>query len=128
MFSDLIGIPFVDGKTDCWWLVREGLKRFGINVPDYNIAMEAVKQLSFDPKEVGRVIWEQRLKWKKIDKLEIPCAILMSLGCVGSLHHVALHIGNNRMLHTIRSTGSCIERLDKPQYASREKSYWKYVG
>jgi cell wall-associated NlpC family hydrolase len=128
MFRDLIGIPFVDGKTDCWWLVREGFKRFGIVVPDYNIAMEAVEKLSFDPSEVGRIIWEQRRKWKRLEEPKIPCLLLMSLGCAGALHHLALYIGKDKMLHTIRKQGSCIERLNRPLYATREKSYWEYVG
>jgi len=128
MFSDLIGIPFIYGETDCWAIVRKGFKKFGIDIPEYNLAREAVKQLAFDPSEAGRIIWEQRSKWKELEKPETPCLVFMTLGLPDTMHHLALYIGNNKILHTRKDTSSCIEKLSKPLYATREKSYWKYVG
>lgn len=131
-FEHLIGIPFIDGKSDCWWIVREGHKVFGVEIPDYNLACAAVEAVSYDPKGIGSVVSEmmqtQLVDWEELDKPKEPCVIAMSLGMPGFFHHLALYIGNGRMLHTRRETYSCIERLDHLLYAQREKVFYKYVG
>ncbi len=126
MFKDLIGIPYVE--LNCWGLVRAGFEKFGIIVPDYDIACEAVNQISCEPKETGEIIWEQRKKWQRLDSPEIPCLIAISLGYPGFFHHLGLYFEKDKMLHTTKSRNSCIERLDRPYFANRQRSFWKYVG
>lgn len=50
--NDLLGLPFADGgrgpdSYDCWGIVREVYRRYGVTLPDYPIsAMDAVKSVS----------------------------------------------------------------------------------
>jgi len=131
-FKHLVGIPFVNGKSDCWWIVRMGYKVFGVEIPNYNLACNAVEAISYSPKGIGDVVSEMAMsriaEWEKLEKPEEPCVIAMSLGIPGVLHHLALYIGKNRILHIRRETMSCIERLDHPLYFQREMVFYKYVG
>jgi len=130
MFNDLIGVSYLSKGVglNCWGLVRAGFEKFGIIVPNYDIASEAVDAVSCEPEATSNIIWEQRKKWQQLDKPEVPCLIAMSLDHPGFFHHLGLYIRNNQMLHTMRHRNSCIEKLDRPYFKNREKSFWKYVG
>ena len=132
MFRDLIGIPFVDGGRDtkgldCYGCIIEGFKRYKIKVPDHNMACSAVALAKYNPEEIGKIIWKERHKWQRLQELEIPCLIAMSLATPGFYNHVALYIGDDKILHTRMGANVCIEKLSSPRYNLRKKRYYKYV-
>jgi len=132
MFDDLIGIPFVDGGRDengldCYGCAIEAFKRFGVKAPDLNMACEAVELAGYDPKEIGKIIWKERHRWKRLKELEVPCLVAMSLATPGFYNHIAVHIGDDRIIHTRRGANVCIEKLSSPRYNRRKKRYYKYV-
>lgn len=130
MFKGLIGTPFVDGDTDCWWATREGFKRYGIDIPLYNPAMQAVKELAFSPADIEEAIKDVALQgWERIDQPEEPCGVVMqNAKSPGVFSHICLYIGKGRILNSRRGVGCVIERLDHPLLKNKEKRYYKYVG
>lgn len=131
-FRHLVGIPFVDGVSDCWMIVKMGYEAFGIKLPDYNFACNAVEAVGYDPEGIGSVVAQmaksQIDEWKQLEEPEEPCIVAMSLGVPGFFHHLALYIGRGRILHTRRETLSAIESLGSLLYVKREKAFYKYVG
>jgi len=128
MFNDLIGIPFVKGETDCWWLVRQGFKKFGIEVPNYDIVREAIEQVNYDLKLTEHIAMSFRFQWEYLEEPKIPCLVFMSMHVPDTLSHFALYIGNNEILHTLKGKNSCRQKLDHPYLKNRQKVFYKYVG
>lgn len=126
-FKDLIGIPHVSGETDCLWLVREVFKRYGVNLPEYNIAREAVQYNHYKKECVGEEVEKNLWDWELLEEPEVPCLVTMSIDIPGVYHHIGVCIGLNRFIHTTKLRGHvCIERLDNPLYAKR--NFYRFVA
>jgi len=133
MFKDLIGTPFILGKTDCWWLVREVFNRYEIIIPDYNLACEAVKKVSSDNEAVANVvnssIQSYENEWELLEKPKEPCLIALSLGVPrGFFNHTGVYIGKGEFIHTRRRIGCCVEKIEHPLYKNCDKRYYEYIG
>lgn len=112
MFDDLIGLPFVDGgrgpnQYDCWGLVREVYRRYGVNLPDYPIsAMDAVK--------IGNQMMQDAGNWLEVKQpLPLPCLVVMQLDCGSWANHVGVYIGNGQFIHAYGATGVVIEPIKR---------------
>jgi len=125
--NDMIGQPWgyppdPPRTYDCWAAIREVYSRAGIELPDYTIAEHTAVRIS------GAIEKAKEANcWKQISDLEIPC-ILEIRGHPGFHQHVGVYIGNNKFLHSKKSTGVVIERMDSPNWKTKIKGYWQYVG
>lgn len=124
MFDDLLFIPYENGKMDCWILVREVYHRYGIQVPEYNPAREAVIKMNYELGYIAEVMEKELVSWEELSVPEIPC--LISYSSVGISHHVGVYIGEGSFIHITRKLGSpVIERLDNPLYVNRK--FYRYA-
>jgi cell wall-associated NlpC family hydrolase len=109
-FDDLIGLPFADGgrgpnKYDCWGLVREVYRRFGVNLPDYPIS-------AWDTVKIGDKMAQEKRAWLEVKKpLPIPALVVIQMTCGSWANHVGVYIGENRFIHAYAKTGIVIDRI-----------------
>ena len=123
MYSDLIGIPFVDGGRDlsgmdCYGLAIEVFKRHNIVLPDYRISCEDASQIN---QTVNRE--KQGGRWLRLERPEIPCVIVLRFNRF-VWNHVGVYVGAGKMIHTAKKTGVRIERLDHPYWRNRIEGYY----
>ena len=111
----LVGRKFVNGgrslKTglDCWGLVMEVFKRYGITIPDFTVdafAFQAIDTLA--GKEMVSRTWEEL--YHPTDR-DAPLVVLMRIH-PGLITHAGVFVGNNRIIHTLKGTGIIISRVD----------------
>lgn len=127
-YSDLIGIPFVNrgrDKTtglDCYGLVQEFYKKFGINIPEYFADFN-------DGKKIQSLITShtQGYPWKEISEPIVPCLIAMRFGS-SFVNHTAVYIGSGKFLHTRDKIGVCVDRISNPAWRKVIVGFYKYVG
>lgn len=120
-FTDLIGIPFKDrgrdlNGLDCWGLAKIVFKRYGQDIPDYNICCE-------DITNIDKTIDKQRSYWKKIEKPVAPCLVVMHLG-TKFCNHTGVYIGNGRFIHTRDKVGVNIDRIDSINWKNRIEGFY----
>lgn len=126
--NDLIGKPFSDGgrgpdSYDCFGLVKEVYRRYGIELEDYSISAYACEQIS---NEVEKAKHDPR--WIKLDAPKVPCVVLLRADAYFT-QHIGIYIGNGKFLH-IRNFGVCIEKLSSPLWsgrANRLKGFYDYI-
>lgn len=122
-FNDLLFIPFEYGKMDCWILAREVFKRYGVDVPDYNPARQAVMLTNYEFGCISQEMEKELVNWDLIDSPEVPCLVVYE--SAGISPHVGVCIGNGKFIHTARRlVYPAIERLDNPRYAT--KKYYRF--
>lgn len=113
--DNLIGREFVDGgrsmKTglDCWGLVMEVFKRYGIEVPDFVVGAFACKAIdALAGEAVESREWEE--VYHPVDK-DAPLVVLMRMH-PNLITHAGVFIGNNKIIHTTKGTGVIMSRAD----------------
>ncbi len=106
--SDLIGGRFVNGGRsvvkglDCWGLVMEVFRRYGITIPDFTVdafAYQTINALAGEAVETRK--WEEVYKPKDKDA---PLVVLMRMH-PKLITHAGVFLGDNRIIHTMKSTG-----------------------
>ena len=124
-YDDLIGKPYQDGGRgpdayDCWGLAIEIHRRFGIDLPDFDISAKACEQIH------NKIIDQSYLNsWQEIEAPKMPCLILFKAH-PRFVQHVGTFIGYGRFLH-IREYGVAIERVLSPLWNKRIRGFWEYV-
>jgi len=130
MLSDLLFVPFEFGKTDCWWLTREVHKRYGIIIPEHNVAKNAVLACMGNntDKEIAKQIdycQKHLSSWNKIDTPKTPCVVLFAVNFSGYYAHFGTYIGNDYFIHSsVMRKYPTIEKLSNPFYAKHK--YYKF--
>jgi len=124
--GDLIGRPFVhsgrdvDTGMDCWGLVMEVFRRYGVAVPDFvvdSFAFRVINQLA--GKEVGKRTWEE--VYSPTDK-DVPLVVLMRMHPV-YITHAGVYVGNKRIIHTMKNSGVVVSKVATLQ--SRIAGYYR---
>ena len=127
--SDLVGKPFTAKLEEafgphaynCYGLVWEVFKRFGIDIPKTNVSVTACKE------EIEREFNRHASKyWRKIKKAEAPCVVLIKSTISRFANHTGVYIGNNRMLHITVNRNVCVDRLR--DWDRMTLGYYKYAG
>jgi cell wall-associated NlpC family hydrolase len=122
VFTDLIGLPFVDGGRDptsgldCWGLSTEVFRRYGIELPDYKISCE-------DASSINHEVKEQKQFWCRCEG-EIPVPALVVIRFSVYCDHTGVYIGNGRFIHTRKEVGVNIDRIDSPAWAKRIEGFY----
>ncbi|HWR42778.1 C40 family peptidase [Sporomusa sp.] len=120
--DDLIGLPFIDGGRDpavgldCWGLSAEVFRRYGINLPDYKISCE-------DASRIHSEVKDQQACWRRCEK-EIPVPALVVIRFTVYCDHTGVYIGQGRFIHTRKSIGVNIDRIDSPAWAKRIEGFY----
>lgn len=121
-FTNLIGVPFVDGGRDpavgldCWGLSTEVFRRWGIELPDYRISCEAASL-------IDREFKEQIQFWRRCEG-EIPVPALVVIRFAAYCDHTGVYIGQGRFIHTRKGIGVNIDRIDSPAWAKRIEGFY----
>lgn len=118
-----LGIPFLNkGRDrevglDCWGLAMVIFHDRGIELPEYNY-VDALKA-----HQVSHVIEEQKVLYQKVGhgwfklhpgpyNIKPPLLVLMRNHLV-VVNHVAVWIGNDKLIHTTPNTGVVVVTLNK---------------
>jgi cell wall-associated NlpC family hydrolase len=110
---DLVGRPFESGgrgpSFDCWGLVREVYRRYGIELPDYPIA-------AVDHEQIARQVAQDLPSWREVrPPYPVPAVAVFRLA--GPLPcHTGAVISPGRFLHAREKTFSCTEDLAHPYW------------
>lgn len=126
--GDLIGKRFVNGGRDvrrgmdCWGLVMEVFKRYGITIPDFIVG-------AFSYEEINKLTEENAVlhTWKSIftpKDTDAPLVVLMRMH-PKFITHAGVFLGNNKIIHTTAGTGVITSRADALE--RRIVGYYKYV-
>lgn len=107
LMIDLIGRPFSEIK--CWDLVRIIYDRLGKPLPDYTEMLD------------GGTVCSTLVE--EIDTLEKYAICTFDLQGTGTISHVGIYMGGNRLLHATEGSGVCVERFAR--YASRLKAIYR---
>lgn len=131
--EELIGVPFKwGGRTtegfDCWGLTMEVFRRFGIEIPDYEPACDALSKIGFSTGNIDAVITEKVVRWQRIETPEVPCLVIFTTdgGAPGMCNHLGVHIGEGKFVHTFAKRHTCIERLSHPFFSRRREGFYRY--
>jgi len=117
--SDLIGIPFKYGETDCWWLAREVYGRYGKEIPEYVVSRKTFAEQN-DLNCMKEIIEDKSVEWIEHDAPIEPCLVVMQFG-LPFYHHVGVYVGKGRFIHTSKIIGGVtIEKLGNLLYAKRK--------
>lgn len=118
-----VGLPYKDASWgpdfyDCWGLVALVYREeFGIDI---------TRDMTMYDSRVGKVKRLHRYVqfWESVTSPEIGDGVLCLIA--GKLPHCGIYVGDNKMLHSIEDTLSCIQRLDHFQWRSRIEGYYRY--
>ena len=127
-YSDLIGIPFVNGGRDlsgcdCWGLTLLAFKKHGINLIDYRISCFASNLIDLQ-------VESDKSAWRKISEPTEPCLMVMRIDSDAPdlASHIGTYIRRGRFLHTMIKRNSVIERIDHPYFVNRIEGFYAYTG
>lgn len=112
--DDLVGVPFVNGGRniefglDCWGLVMEVFKRYGMELPDFKLdafAFRAIDTL------IGEATVSQ--SWEEVHRPcdgDAPLVALMRIHPI-LITHAGVYIGHNKVIHTMENTNTVISKV-----------------
>lgn len=121
-FTDLIGLPFVDGGRDpavgldCWGLSTEVFRRYGIELPDYKISCE-------DASQINSEMDKQRPFWRRCEG-QIPVPALVVIRFAVFCDHTGVYVGQGRFIHTRKEVGVNIDRIESPAWRKRIDGFY----
>lgn len=126
--NDLIGLPFSSDVNkaygpdsfSCYGILWEVYRRCGIEIPKSNIAGTACKEAS--NQEMQDHIDSY---WRKIDELEVPCAVVIKATNPKFCNHVAAYIGDGKMVHVTLNKNVCVDKVKK--YQRKIIGYYQYT-
>lgn len=102
--SDLIGTPYEE--KDCWGIVVEYFKiEFGIVLSNY------YEGIPDDSSKARNLIYSSMGDFEKTELLEKGTIILIAFKGIES--HIAVYIGEGKILHSYKATGCVIEPISK---------------
>lgn len=131
-YSDLIGVPFRnrgrDVKTglDCYGLVMEIYRRYGISIPEYTEDFDNLEKVNALITE-GVAI---KSNWRRVEgELPVPCLVAIRFGVPkGMVNHTGCYIGNGRFIHIRQNIGVCVDNINSPAWKHVIEGCFEYIG
>ena len=129
-FSDLIGIPFIDGGIDikkgldCRGCFLEAMRRFGNNdIENKDISATDTKAIYAELKNRSK-----SNKWIQVEEPEPGDAVLLaSHGSKMFFNHIGVCIENNKFIHTVQDlNGVIITRLTDPLWKNKIRGFYRW--
>ncbi len=123
-YTDLLGRRFRYGGRgpecyDCYGLVMEVYRRFGIQLPDCGTAST--------PAEIDAMIKEFSRHWVKIRQPEIPSVVAFYIRRP-YVSHLGVVIGPDRFIHIMQRSLVTVERLSSPVWRHRIAGFYRWAG
>ena len=127
--SGLIGIPFVDGGRDpatgldCWGLFMEVQKRFGVDVPDFQVSCHSTPGIDDAFAEaIGR--------WRRIEKPTPGCGVALAIdpNFPDTVQHFGVYIGGGKFLHTLEKTGAILTSVHHEFWKNKVRGFYEWAG
>lgn len=121
--SDLLGKPFTDGGRgpdayDCWGLACEVFRRYGIELPDYQVSCYA-------PEQIDSTYRDQVSGWVRVSGIPpVPSLVVIRFNQVIFCNHVGVYIGDGRFIHAREKTGVCVESVNHIYWARKVEGYY----
>lgn len=121
--EDLLGKPFINGGRgpngyDCWGLVCEVFRRYGIGLPDYRISCR-------DIEEIDRQVAMDKPKWRRCDPTNPPVPSLLVIRQRGNFsNHTGVYLGAGRFMHTLKKTGVIIDQTESPLWKGKIEGFY----
>ena len=103
-YSRLVGVPYL--RMNCWELSREFYRIvFGISLKHYYIDRPKER------KEYQDMIYTNIGDFTKVSDPEFGDLVLLKIKGLES--HIAVYVGEGKILHTSKNTGSVIEPISR---------------
>ena len=132
-YNDLIGTKFknrgrnVTEGLDCYGLVMEVYKRFGVDIPEYNADYD-------DNEKISSIIKNEAASsnWRRVEaneELPVPCVVAIRFGVPkGIVNHTGVYIGAGKFIHTRENIGVCVDRINSLAWSKCIEGFYRYVG
>jgi len=115
-YRDLQKAPFIDGGRDpetgldCWGLFIEAMRRFGHEIPDFQISC-------FDSAFINSMFIEQtngKRLWTPVPTAAAGVAVTLKLDTYmpNMVQHYGVCLDRKRFIHTMAKAGVLVTRLD----------------
>ena len=123
--SSLVGIPFLKGGRDpkvgldCYGLCKTLCLHLGVELPEQESPEER--------EDIDAVVQGEKEHFVKLTSIE-PLAIVVFAIRPPYESHVGIVLPDRRrFIHTSRSVGCSIEKLDAPFWAKRVRGFYKWT-
>lgn len=127
-FSDLIGVPFVDGGRDpatgldCWGLFMAVMGRFGREVKDFRIScFQSVPVYMAAVDEI-------QARWVPVTVPSAGDAVTMAIdddNFPGMIQHFGVMLDDVWFAHCLEKTGSIKTKIDHPFFKNKIKGFFR---
>jgi cell wall-associated NlpC family hydrolase len=125
---DLMDTPFVPGGReigkglDCWGLYIEVMKRFGVNVPDFQISCFAADLVNQEKLEVTKNLMEPVAHPVPGDGV----AMAIHPEAPDMVQHFGVMVDKRRFIHTIQKIGPMLTRLDAFWWSNKIRGFYRW--
>lgn len=124
-WSDYIGIPYAENGENtglnCWELVELiMIEVFDVMPPHYVYTGEY--------KDVAPIFCSELSAWMNIPYAKREPGDLLLLNIAGYPVHLGILVSPVEMVHTLRATGSCIERINTPRWRKRISGVYRWMN
>lgn len=115
MIERLVGRPYVE-PFGCFLVVREALEMLGTVIPDYTEGLSESERLAALQDGLAR----------HAEPVESPQrGDVVLLRMLGEGGHIGIMVNPREMLHCVKGTNACIERIDGVRWRGRVLGYWR---
>lgn len=109
-YIDLEGLPYAEGRDDCYGLARRYYRKYGLNLRNYarptGFSYYGMDLISKNLEAEGFVYLDVAL-----DRLEVGDGITMAINRSEFANHVAVYVGNRMILHHLHGAKSIAENF-----------------
>lgn len=121
-YGDLVGKSFCTDTYNCYHLVQDVFKMYGISLPCFNYDALAYSAINNEIKRQKA----STVNWRECTELKVPCVVVIK-NHPHFVQHVGAYIGEGLFIHNLPDIGVVIERLNDPVWINRIKGYYEYV-
>lgn len=103
-YSNLIGTPY--SEKDCWGIVCDFYRLV------FNIELKQYYEIVPESRDIAKsIVYDSMKDFKQVEERKFGDLLLIKLFGVES--HIAVYLGEGRMLHTSKHSGCLIERTSR---------------